>query len=82
MYSIFGRLDPEEPLPRELVAEANRQRYLNVKPMEVAAYLYLPALALALIVMLWMNVNTLVAFGVAGVLLAGFLVYAMIGEYR
>ncbi len=82
MYSIFGRLDPDEPLPRELVVEANRHRYFSIKRMEIAAYLYLPALILALIVMFSLNVNPVVAFGIAGALLVGFLVYAMIGRYR
>jgi hypothetical protein len=82
MYSIFGKLDPEEPLPRELLVEAHRHRYFSIKRMEVAAYLYLPALILVLIVMFSLDVNALVAFGVAGALLAGFFIYAMIGEYR
>lgn len=82
MFSIFGKLDPEEPLPREMLVEANRHRYFSIKRMEVAAYLYLPVLILVLTVLLSMNVNAIVAFGIAGALLAGFLVYAMIGEYR
>jgi hypothetical protein len=82
MYSIFRRLDPEERLPREMLVEGNRHRTFSIRRIEVAAYLYLPALILALIVMFSLNVNALVAFGIAGALLAAFLVYAMIGEYR
>jgi hypothetical protein len=82
MYSIFGALDPDERLPGELLKEGKRHRYFSVKWLEVSAYLYLPALILALIVMFSMNINPVIAFGVAGALLAGFLVYAMIGEWR
>lgn len=82
MYSIFRGLDPDEPLPREMLVEANRHRTFSIRRMEVAAYLYLPTLILALLVMFSLNVNALVAFGIAGLLLGAFLVYAMIGEYR
>lgn len=82
MYSIFRSLDPDESLPREMLVEANRHRTFSIRWMELAAYLYIPALILALIVMFSLNVNAAVAFGVAGALFAAFLVYAMIGKYR
>ena len=82
MYSIFADLDPEEPLPRELVREAKRHRYFSIKRMEIAAFLYIPALLLAIFAMGSMNLDPTLAFGVAGVLLLAFLVYAMIGEWR
>jgi hypothetical protein len=82
MYSIFQPLDPAEPLTRELVREAKRQRYFSVKRMEIAAYLYLPALMLTILAVSALHGSVLMGFAAAGVLLAGFFVYAMIGEWR
>jgi hypothetical protein len=82
MYSIFPPLDSVEPLPREKIVEAARHRYFSVKRMEIVAWLYLPALILAVIVMGSMRVNIVVAFGVAGLMLVGFFLYALFGEWR
>ncbi len=82
MYSIFRPLNPDEPLTRELVREAKRQRYFSVKRMEIAAYLYLPALCLTVLAVSSLNASPLVGFAAAGVLLVAFGVYAMIGEWR
>jgi hypothetical protein len=82
MYSIFGALDPEERLPRELVREARRHRYFSVKWLEVGAFLYIPALILLIVALSTLNIPMLIAFGVAGVALVGCFVYAMIGEWR
>ena len=82
MYSIFGKLDPDEPLPREMLREAGRHRYFSVKRMEIAAFLYIPAMLLVVTFALSINLGPLIAWGAAGVLLVGFFVYAMIGEWR
>jgi hypothetical protein len=82
MYSIFPPLDPDEPLTREMVRDSKRQRYFSVKRMEIAAFLYLPALMLVILGVASMHASTLVAFAAGGVLFAGFFVYAMIGEWR
>ena len=82
MHSIFRPLNPEEPLTRELVREAKRQRYFSVKRMEIAAFLYLPALMVTVLAVSSLHGSPLVAFASAGVLLVAFFVYAMIGEWR
>ena len=82
MYSIFPPLDPGEPLTREMVREAKRQRYFSVKRMEIAAYLYIPALMLTVLAVSALHGTALIGFGAAGVLLVAFFVYAMIGEWR
>ena len=82
MYSIFHPLDVKERLPRELIAEGKRQRMTRIRYIEIAGALYLPALMLALVVMGSIGVNALVAFGVGGLLLVGFFIYALKGRYR
>jgi hypothetical protein len=80
MYSIFHPLDASERLPRELILEGDRHRLMDIRRLELAGALYLPALMLALLVMGSVGVSPLVAFGVAGLLLAGFLLYALSGK--
>ena len=82
MYSIFQPLDPSEPLTREMVREAKRQRYFSVKRMEIAAFLYLPALMGTVVVVGSVGLSPMYGFAAAGVLLLGFFVYAMIAEWR
>jgi|SRR5579885_2066778 len=82
MHGIFRPLNPEEPLTRELVREAKRQRYFSVKRMEVAGYLYLPALIVTVLGVNAAHGGLLAGFTAAGVLLVAFFVYAMIGEWR
>ena len=82
MHSIFGPLNPDEPLTREMVREAKRQRYFSVKRMEVAGFLYLPALMVTVLAVSALHAGPLVGFAAAGVLLVAFFVYAMIGEWR
>jgi hypothetical protein len=82
MYSIFQPLDANERLPRELILEGKRHRLLGIRQMELAGYLYLPSLVLLVVVMASFGLNPLVAFGVAGLLLAGFFVYSVSGRYR
>jgi hypothetical protein len=77
MYSIFHPLDPNERLPRELLLEGRRQRFLDLRHLEVVGVLYLPALIVATIALGTMNLNPVIAFVGAGVVLAaafGFIV--------
>ena|SRR5215472_2338167 len=80
MYSIFHPLDVNERLPRELLLR--RKRMIDNYRLQLAAVLYLPALMLALVVMGSVGVNALVTFGVCGLLLVGFFIYALSGKYR
>jgi hypothetical protein len=82
MYSIFHPLDASERLPRELILEGKRHRLMDIRRLELAGALYLPALMLALVVMGSVGVNPMVAFGVGGLLFAGFLVYVLSSRYR
>jgi hypothetical protein len=82
MYSIFHPLDAGERLPRELILEGDRHRRIDIRRLELAGALYLPALIVVVLVMGSVGVNAVVAFGVAGLLLAGFLLYAVFGKYR
>src|SRR5690242_21961733 len=80
MYSIFHPLDPNERLPRELMLEGRRYRWLDMGTlMTVVGVGYLPALMLTVVVLGALNVNPLLAFAVAGLGLLGvygFVVYA------
>ena len=82
MYSIFHPLDVNERLPRELILEGRRWRFFGLHHLEIAAYLYLPALILTIVVMGSLNLSVLLAFGIAGAALIGFFVYAISAKYR
>src|ERR1700686_524303 len=82
LYSIFHPLDASERLPRELILEGKRHRLMDIRRLELAGALYLPALMLAVVVMGSVGVNPLIAFGVAGLLLVGFLLYALSWKNR
>jgi len=82
MYSIFRPLDADERLPRELIVEGERHRMIDIRRLELGGALYLPALMLAVVVMGSVGINLVVAFGVAGLLLLGFLIYALSAKYR
>jgi hypothetical protein len=75
MYSIFHPLDPNERLPRELILEGRRHRLMDVKHLELAGALYLPALIAAIIALSAIHLSPVVAFIVAGILLAAFFVF-------
>ena len=76
MYSIFHPLDPNERLPRELIVEGRRYRFLEKRALLTwVGMLYLPALMLTVVVLGSFKVGALVAFGVAGIALLGVYVY-------
>ncbi len=82
MYSIFGPLDPNERLPRELLLESRRYQWFGRRiRLWVAAVLYLPAIMLAVIAMGAAHVDAVVSFAVAGLMLAGFYAYAIMAKY-
>ena len=80
MYSIFHPLDPNERLPRELLIEGRRYRWLDMGTLfTLIGVLYLPVLMLMVVVLGSFNVNPMVAFAAAGIALVavyGFVVVA------
>ena len=75
MYSIFHPLDPNERLPRELILEGRRHRLMDLRHLELAGALYLPALIAAIIALSAIHLSPVVAFVVAGILLIAFFVF-------
>jgi hypothetical protein len=72
MYSIFAPLDPNEPLPRELLHESRRFRLFGGQvPLnedaadrrQLAGLLWLPALGVLLLLTAWAQVNVFLAIG-------------------
>lgn len=82
MYSIFHPLDANERLPRELVLEGKRHRLMELRHLEIAAALYLPALIFAIVLMGSVQVSVLAAFAIAGLVFTGFLVYVVAARSR
>jgi hypothetical protein len=89
MYSIFAPLDPNEPLPRELLYESQRRYRLfgEVPPdenaagrRELAGMLWLPALGLVLLLSAWANLGALRTVGAVTLLLVGFWRFARSGR--
>ena len=80
METIFAPLDVNEPLPRELVKDARRYKTLGRR--ELAGALWLPALVAVLFLAAWSDVGTTMTLGAVGLLLLGFVVFAVIGERR
>jgi hypothetical protein len=77
MYSIFHPLDPNERLPRELIIEGRRNRLMDIRHMEVAALLYLPALVLLIVALGSVHLNPAIVFAIAGVLFTGFFAFLL-----
>lgn len=75
MYSIFHPLDPNERLPRELILEGRRHRMMDMRHLELAGALYLPALIATIIALGAIHLSPVVAFVIAGVLLTAFFVF-------
>lgn len=80
METIFAPLDPNEPLPRELVKEGRRYKTLGRR--ELAGALWLPALAAVLVLASWGGVHGIGVLGIIAILLLGFVVFAMSGERK
>jgi hypothetical protein len=89
MYSIFAPLDPNEPLPRELVHESRRFRLFGgevplnedaADRMQLAGLLWLPALGLVLLLTAWAGVNVFLVLGSVVMLFAGTWLFAGSGR--
>jgi hypothetical protein len=78
MYSIFAPLDANERLPRELILEAKRHKTLGRR--ELAGALWLPALFMIIALISWARVSALEAFGLVGLLYAGFWAFVLFGD--
>ena len=77
MYSIFHPLDPNERLPRELILEGRRHRLMDIRHLEIAAALYLPALIAVVIALAAMHLSPVIAFIFAGLLLVAFFAFVI-----
>jgi len=78
MYSIFHPLDPNERLPRELMLAGRPHRLFEIQSLLTwVGVLYLPVLLLTVVVMGSLNINVVVAFGVAGLGLLGVYLYVL-----
>ncbi|SRR5713226_2400114 len=80
METIFAPLDPNEPLPRELLRDG--RRYRTVGRRELAGALWLPALAAVMVLASWSGVHGLVVLGFIALLLLGFIAFAVSGERK
>ncbi|HKW58656.1 MAG TPA: hypothetical protein VJR46_02755 [Candidatus Dormibacteraeota bacterium] len=80
MYSIFHPLDVDERLPRELILEGRRYRWLELRHLEIFGFLYLPALILTVVVV--GSFSMALAFAVAGLSLAGVFAFALKAKLR
>ncbi len=80
MESIFAPLDANEPLPRELLKDA--RRYKTLGRWELAGALWLPAVVVVLFLGALTDVGTTIALGAVGLLLLGFVVFAITGRRR
>ena len=76
MYSIFHALDPDERLPRELILEGRRYRFLDTK-LQIAAVLCLPAVALLVFLLGSVHAPPAIVYAAAGMLLGAFFVYVL-----
>ena len=80
MYSIFKPLDPDEPLPRELLLAARRQR--TVGRRELAGALWLPGLVAIMVLAEAEHLGALPAGALVGVLLVSLTALAFKGESK
>jgi hypothetical protein len=80
LYTIFAPLDADEPLPRELVMAERRHRTLG--RWELAGALWLPALALILVVAGWGWISGALTMVLLVLTFGGLLAYALAGDRR
>jgi TRAP-type mannitol/chloroaromatic compound transport system permease large subunit len=80
MYSIFHPLDVDERLPRELILEGRRYRWLELRHIEILGFVYLPLLILTVVVL--GSFSMALAFAVAGVAFAAVFAYVLSAKYR
>ncbi len=78
LFRIFPPLDPAERLPRELLLDGRRHRWLERRRLlGLVGAGYLPGLILVVLGLASLGVNPIAAFTVAGVLLVGVFVFAL-----
>jgi hypothetical protein len=91
MYRIFAPLDPNEPLPRELLHESRRFRLFGGEvPLsedaadrrQVAGLLWLPGLGLVLLLSAWANEGALRTVAAVALLGLGLWRLASSGERK
>jgi len=75
LYRIFKPLDPEEPLPRELLLAARRQR--TVGRRELAGALWLPGLVAIMVLAQVENLGWLPSGALICLLLGALTVFAL-----
>jgi hypothetical protein len=80
MYSIFAPLDPNEPLPRELLLESKRHRPVGRR--ELAGALWLPAILLVMTAGAWRHLSGGATLAALGVVLAGLGVFALSDKWK
>jgi hypothetical protein len=88
MYSIFGPLDPNERLPRELLYGGPAPRGMSLLArihdrsgrIELAAAIWLPAMLLLLMAAGLGRLTGVMALGVAGLLAIGLIGFALSGH--
>ena len=80
MYSIFHPLDANERLPRELLLEGRRYRWLELRHLELFGFLYLPGLIFTVVVVGTFNMD--LAFAVGGLTLLAVFAYVLSARYR
>jgi len=78
MYTIFKPLDPEEPLPRELLLAARRQR--TVGRRELAGALWLPGVVAIMLLAQAGHLGVVPAGALLALLLVGLTVFAFKGD--
>ena len=80
MYSIFHPLDVNERLPRELLLEGRRYRWVDLRHVELFGFLYLPGLIFMVVVVGTFNMD--LAFAVGGLALVGVFAFVLTARYR
>ena len=80
MYSIFKPLDPDEPLPREMLLAARRQRTVGRRVL--AGALWLPGLVAIMLLAQAEHLSALPAGVLIGVLLLALTVFAFKDDSR
>ena len=76
-YEFVAPLDADEPLPRELVKEGRRYRTLGRR--ELAGALWLPAMAVVMVLSSWIGLHGFVVLAIIALLLLGFVLFAVSG---
>jgi hypothetical protein len=78
MYTIFAPLDPEEPLPRELILEGKRHRALGRR--ELAGALWLPALFVIMFLAGSGKIDAVAVFVAIAMAFVGLWAFVLIGK--